>query len=69
MRFVSSSDVNGNINYVRWSNRFRCLASTDFPAADYSKGFFFEFHSTKLKMTAKYLYRISLMQDFRLAQA
>ena len=69
MGFVSFSVLNGSINYVRWSNRFRCLASTDFPAADYSKGFFFEFHSTKLKMTEKYLYRISLMQDFRLAQA
>ena len=50
MGFVSCSVLDSHINYVRWSNRFRCLAPVDFPSSDHSKGFFLEFHSTKLKI-------------------
>ena len=51
MGFESTSVLNGNIKYFRWSNRLRCLTPADFPPSDHRKGCLIELNSIKLKMT------------------
>ena len=68
MGFASSSVLNGNIRYVHWSNRLRCLTPADFPPLDHRKGFLFEFNSVKLTNDSKSIQCISLMLYFGLTQ-